>query len=66
MTDEEFISQIRSEFGYHGMRDAKRFLEEPNVKNEKDERVRTAMMLAFTSNKRRAREKFTPKKYRKE
>lgn len=25
-----------------------------------------AMMLAFTSNKRRAREKFTPKKYRKE
>lgn len=67
MTEEEFYAKVKEKYGSRGVRQAKEVIsaapqEEPFDKNGL---LAQAMMAAFFMSKDKAREKFTPKKYRK-
>lgn len=68
-----FLGSVREEFGSKGAVEAKLFMNDtleeyrdPNISLVDLEPVMRAMQEAFLTSKREAREKFTPKKYRKE
>lgn len=69
-TDEEFYQAVREKYGSRGVRQAKRDIERldiyPNNQLSPEEQLlfRQLMMELFMDSKERAREKFTPKKYR--
>lgn len=69
---DKFLSDTREEYGTRGVREAKKLITEtleqyrgPKIALVDLEAVLSAMQQAFTSAKREARAKFTPKKYRK-
>lgn len=71
MTEEEFYAKVKEQYGSRGLRQAKEMMnctvvgdgrEEPL---DKGSELAQAMMKAFFMCKEKAREKFTPKKYRK-
>ena len=72
MTKQKFITTVREKYGSHGVRDAKKFLTELEKKTnsllppETHTAFHEAGMMAWLCNKERARQKFTPKKYRQE
>lgn len=71
MTEEEFYAKVKEKYGSRGVRQAKKMMnctvigdgrEEPL---DKESQLAQALMEVFFITKEKAREKFTPKKYRK-
>ena len=70
LSDEEFINLAREKYGYRGARDAKEMLESfdtrvLNMSKEDNDAYRQLMIQLWIDSKEEAREKYTPKKYRK-
>jgi len=81
MTEQEFLTAAKERFRARGLREAKKYLDEPEVvmsstadspdgkiviPHRRDSETAPIMMEVWLDSKQRAREKFTPKKYRKE
>ena len=74
MTDQEFLDKAKEKYGYRGLKDAREHLEYiqrgydgvPETDENTRVKMREALIYGFFINKDKAREKFTPKKYRKE
>lgn len=68
MIDQEFLATVREKYGSRGVRDAKDFLkelgDESKFPSEHHDTFRGYFMIAWLTNKESARQKFTPKKYR--
>lgn len=70
MTEAEFLKKARDEYGSRGVRQAKEFIENhivPIVANEQGynkDNIQDVLFAAWLSAKKRAREKYTPIKYR--
>lgn len=67
MTEQEFYEKVKTEYGSRGVKQAKKMMADSEVQKicTGGENTTAAVMLAFLSNKQRARAKFTPRKYKK-
>lgn len=71
MTEEEFYEKVKETYGSRGIRQAKKMMNCTVVGDGKEEPLdkgsvlAQALMESFFICKEKAREKFTPKKYRK-
>ena len=72
MTEQDFLSAAKERFGARGLREAKKYISSYVADGLKDARendkpfIQEVLFTAWLESKARAREKFTPKKYRKE
>ena len=71
MTDAEFIKKASTLYGSNGKREARQFLQEnkaafADLDEESASLGMDGLKQAWLINKEHARQKFTPKKYRKE
>jgi len=69
-SDEEFYQAVREKYGAKGVRDAKKYVEnmdeQPSeLSHDEQLEFRRLMMELWMDSKEEAREKYTPKKYRK-